>query len=68
MTDLSLSDVAVVILSLAWVLPVAWTLRRLGYETWWVVIFFGPAGAFVGTWIIAFTAWPPATLETQQHT
>jgi hypothetical protein len=56
MTDFSWSDVAVVILSLAWVLPVAWTLRRLGYKAWWVVIFFGPAGALIGTWIIALAS------------
>ena len=50
--------VLALLVTLAWMLPGARILRRMGYSGWWMVIAFVPIANLLALWGVAYSRWP----------
>jgi hypothetical protein len=54
----SIAAIIIVVSIVSILFPVQRMLNRLGFSSWWLLLFFVPFGPLVGLWSLAYREWP----------
>ena len=58
MGTISIWHIAIVLIALSTIIPIARILKRVGLSGWWTIVYLIPCVGWFGLWVFAFARWP----------